>query len=241
MSIEIKITGDTPEEVLKQMNGLVAAAGVVELSHTVDKPALRVVPDSAAVTNEDEDEPEAASGERPEVDKEGLPWDERIHANAKDPFKADGTWKRRKNISDEEWESVRAELIAKRDGTATPAEQPATAPAPAPAPQQAPAPNPVSSVETSTPAPSAPAPTTSASVADVDPLVAIKGALPKLLGTLNAKQAGLGNTVAFGLLGKYGFKGIPEITQDKAAPLLADINRCIAEPDNAESIVAGLM
>lgn len=47
----------------------------------------------------------------PEVDAEGLPWDERIHASTRS-VKADGTWTRRRGISDETYETVMAELRA---------------------------------------------------------------------------------------------------------------------------------
>lgn len=44
-------------------------------------------------------------------DGHGIKRDDRIHANAADPFKADGTWKRRKNVPDEQYEEIHLELV----------------------------------------------------------------------------------------------------------------------------------
>jgi hypothetical protein len=45
------------------------------------------------------------------TDADGLPWDERIHASTRS-MKADGTWTRRRGISDETYDAVMAELRA---------------------------------------------------------------------------------------------------------------------------------
>lgn len=47
----------------------------------------------------------------PARDGHGIKRDDRIHANAADPFKADGTWKRRKNVPDEQYEEIHLELV----------------------------------------------------------------------------------------------------------------------------------
>lgn len=44
-----------------------------------------------------------------ELDNAGVPWDQRIHSDAKGK-KQDGTWKRRRNLSDEFYNSVLAEI-----------------------------------------------------------------------------------------------------------------------------------
>lgn len=74
---------------------------------------------------------------RPEVDKEGYPWDERIHSGSK-KITLTGIWARRKNISDELYDSVRAELRAAQTPAPTVAE--ASVPPAPPAPPAAPAP-----------------------------------------------------------------------------------------------------
>lgn len=47
----------------------------------------------------------------PERDAHGIKRDDRIHANAADPFKTGGTWKRRKNVPDEQYEEIHLELV----------------------------------------------------------------------------------------------------------------------------------
>lgn len=45
------------------------------------------------------------------LDKEGLPWDERIHSS-NHQMTAKGVWQRRRGITDEEYNRVKAELLA---------------------------------------------------------------------------------------------------------------------------------
>ena len=47
--------------------------------------------------------------ESPKIDKSGLPWDERIHASTKG-FTGDGLWRRKRGVSDSEYDSVTAQL-----------------------------------------------------------------------------------------------------------------------------------
>lgn len=54
------------------------------------------------------------------VDKTGLPWDSRIHAKAKQPMKADGTWKRRKGIDKDYYAQIEAEIRGTRSATPPP-------------------------------------------------------------------------------------------------------------------------
>lgn len=65
---------------------------------------------------EDEDVPAVAT-DTLQVDSEGLPWDERIHSSSKKTT-AKGTWTRRKNINDDVFNRVTAEL---RGGAVPPA------------------------------------------------------------------------------------------------------------------------
>lgn len=80
------------------------------------------------------------------LDKDGLPWDARIHSDAAEKLSAKGVWKRKRNVSDELVAEVEAELRAGLAvGEQTPptpapvAEVAPTPPAP-PAPPAAPAP-----------------------------------------------------------------------------------------------------
>lgn len=69
------------------------------------EPAAVVAPPPPPVTNT---APPASSG-KVELDSEGLPWDQRIHAETKRQTK-DGKWARRRNTDDTLWETVRAQL-----------------------------------------------------------------------------------------------------------------------------------
>lgn len=62
-------------------------------------------------------------------DKDGLPWDERIHASSK-TLNADGTWRKKRGVSDAEVTQVEAQL---RGVMAIPAVPPPPPVAPAPA------------------------------------------------------------------------------------------------------------
>lgn len=88
----------------------------------------------------------AAGGDTPpanDVDKDGVPWDARIHSAGKTKVKA-GTWKLKKGVDKALVEQVTAELLAQTAGANTPpatetaAPPAANTPAPAPAPSQAP-------------------------------------------------------------------------------------------------------
>ena len=103
-------------------------------------------------------------------DKNGLPWDERIHSSSK-AFNQDGTWRYKKGCPADLKSRVEAELRAAVAGNAAPAPA-AAAPAPLPPPPvAAPAPLP--------PPPAAPAPATNPEYA-------------ALLDTITANMAPLG-------------------------------------------------
>lgn len=100
-------------------------------------PALVTV----TVTNNTDDtaEVETVNDAPPATDKNGLPWDERIHAGTK-ALNADGTWKKRRGVDDATVAAVTAELTG-----ATPVPEPTPAPTPAPQAEPAPTPAPVPS------------------------------------------------------------------------------------------------
>ena len=88
----------------------------------------------------------------PDVDKNGLPWDERIHSPSK-AINQDGSWRGKKGVSAEEKAAVTAELTGKpqiqtnpedrQDAVAAPVTPPMPQTQPAPTPPQAAAPMPV--------------------------------------------------------------------------------------------------
>ncbi len=66
---------------------------------------------SETVTEPDFNGADAYAPTAPELDLDGLPWDERIHASTKTTIK-NGTWKRKRGISEDLYNSVVAELRA---------------------------------------------------------------------------------------------------------------------------------
>lgn len=75
--------------------------------------------------------PIVPAGTAPELDKDGFPWDKRIHSET--PKKnADGTWRRRRNLDNPTLVAVEAELRARVPVSAAPLIPPPPAP-PAPA------------------------------------------------------------------------------------------------------------
>ena len=93
---------------------------------------------TVTVTNNTDDtvEVETVNDAPPATDKNGLPWDERIHAGTK-ALNADGTWKKRRGVDDATVAAVTAELTG-----SAPAPTPQPEPTPAPTPEPTPAPVP---------------------------------------------------------------------------------------------------
>lgn len=156
---------------------LVAKTPVVVDLGSLDKPMPAVT-----VTNNTDTQLSAETDEAgttitatavPERDAHGIKRDERIHANAAEPFKADGCWKRRKNLTDDQYDAVYLELareaiaagvyagpiipeLALEDKVVdadAPVAEPAAAPEPVAEPAAAPAPTAGMSAQT-TPTPS---------------------------------------------------------------------------------------
>ena len=102
-----------------------------------------ITPSNASVVVSTDDVAEEPTGDTMDFDKEGLPWDERIHSS-NHKLTAQGVWTRRRGITDEVYNAVKAELLGKWE-----AAEPVTEDAPIPEPVQAPV---------VAPAPVAPAP-----------------------------------------------------------------------------------
>lgn len=91
-----------------------------------------VTPSNAPVVVSAEEVAEEPTGDTIDFDKEGLPWDERIHSS-NHKLTGQGVWMRRRGVSDEVYNSVKAELLGKWE-----AAEPVVEDAPIPAPVQAP-------------------------------------------------------------------------------------------------------
>lgn len=134
--IVAKLNGDQVKENIQRVVGEVVNQTVVQ-----DVPAPVPQPEPQ------DDEPTNATP--PATDKNGLPWDERIHAGTKS-LNTDGTWKKRRGVDDATVAAVTAELTGaapQPEPTPTPQPEPTPAPAPTPAaqPETAPTPAPVPS------------------------------------------------------------------------------------------------
>lgn len=95
-----------------------------------------VTPSNAPVVVDDDEVINEPTGDTMDFDKEGLPWDERIHSS-NHKLTAQGVWQRRRGISDEVYNSVKAELLGKWEA-AEPVTEDAPISAPIPEPVQAP-------------------------------------------------------------------------------------------------------
>lgn len=99
-----------------------------------------ITPSNAPVVVTTEEVVEEPVGDTIDFDKEGLPWDERIHSS-NHKLTGQGVWMRRRGVSDEVYNSVKAELLGKWEAAepiTEPVQAPVVAPAPvAPAPVQA--------------------------------------------------------------------------------------------------------
>lgn len=138
LSIKTESTSELADIVAK-LNGDPVVNTVVqhEVSETV-VPTPTPAPVTVTITNNTDDtvEVETVNDAPPATDKNGLPWDERIHAGTK-ALNADGTWKKRRGVDDATVAAVTAELTG-----AAPAPTPAPQPEPTPAPAPTPAPQP---------------------------------------------------------------------------------------------------
>lgn len=98
---------------------------------------------NVTVTGDVDVEVETVNDAPPATDKNGLPWDERIHAGTK-ALNGDGTWKKRRGVDDATVAAVTAELTGAAPAPTpepTPAPQPEPTPEPTPAPTPAPVPS----------------------------------------------------------------------------------------------------
>lgn len=155
LSIKTESTSELADIVAK-LNGdsvTLATGGPVKqdiqrvVGEVVNSTVVQNAPTPVPQPEPQDDEP--TNDTPPATDKNGLPWDERIHAGTK-ALNADGTWKKRRGVDDATVAAVTAELTGA-------APQPEPTPAPQPDPTPAPAPTPAAQPETAatpTPVPS---------------------------------------------------------------------------------------
>jgi hypothetical protein len=118
-----------PEERESEIDAAAILAAGVTTSAPLDPPPPPPPPPSDAPSPADAapstSAPAAGSATSPSiVDKDGLPWDERIHSGSRG-FNKDGTWRRRKNVDPATVAAIEVEL---RGGTPPPPAAPAPPP-----------------------------------------------------------------------------------------------------------------
>lgn len=141
LSIKTESTSELADIVAK-LNGGQVKENIQRLvgeavNQTVVQDALKS--NAVPVPQPEPQDDEPTNDTPPATDKNGLPWDERIHAGTK-ALNGDGTWKKRRGVDDATVAAVTAELTG-----AAPAPTPEPTPAPQPEPTPAPTPAPVPS------------------------------------------------------------------------------------------------
>lgn len=147
LSIKTESTSELADIVAKLNGGQVKeniqrVVGEV-VNQTVVQDALKS--NAAPVPQPEPQDDEPTNDAPPATDKNGLPWDERIHAGTK-ALNGDGTWKKRRGVDDATVAAVTAELMnIKGEAQNLPdpvaVNVPESVPTPAPAPTPAPVPS----------------------------------------------------------------------------------------------------
>lgn len=149
LSIKTESTSELADIVAKLNGAHTAPADGVVRSALLETPAPvqeALKANAAPVPQPEPQDDEPTNDAPPATDKNGLPWDERIHAGTK-ALNADGTWKKRRGVDDATVAAVTAELMnVKGEAQNLPdpvaANVPESVPAPTPAPQPEPTPAP---------------------------------------------------------------------------------------------------
>lgn len=142
LSIKTESTSELADIVAKLNGAHTAPADGVVRSALLETPAPvqdALKANAAPVPQPEPQDDEPTNDAPPATDKNGLPWDERIHAGTK-ALNGDGTWKKRRGVDDATVAAVTAELTG---AAPVPTPEPTPAPTPAAQPETAPTPTPV--------------------------------------------------------------------------------------------------
>ena len=205
----------------------------------------------------------AATAPIADRDAEGLKRDARIHSDAAEPFKTDGTWKRKRNTPDDIYDEVYEELareshaaglykgpllgqfelearVVDTEQALVAEQQAAPAPTPVVEPPVAPAPSPVAPAPQAAPAPVAPAP------AGLSAQVSSSEERCKSLLTSMVKK--VGPAVAVAALRMYGATAVTMLTPDQresfcdvAEALLGDADATSSNGSDKLAEIAALL
>lgn len=139
-SVTLATGGPLKQDIQRVVGEVVNQTVVQDALKANAAPVPQPVPGpNVTVTGDVDVEVETVNDAPPATDKNGLPWDERIHAGTK-ALNGDGTWKKRRGVDDATVAAVTAELTGAAPEP-TPAPQPDPTPAPTPEPTPAPVPS----------------------------------------------------------------------------------------------------
>jgi hypothetical protein len=115
--------------------GISTTSALDTLRHAVAQGAAATIAEAIAPSAEPHfpaatPSPDVQAFDPASLDKEGIPWDGRIHMSTKNRT-VEGVWKRKRNVPDEEYNRVVAELRVSQMAPAAPAVVPPPPPAPA--------------------------------------------------------------------------------------------------------------
>ena len=145
LSIKTESTSELADIVTKLNGDSVTLATGGPLKQDIQRVVGEVVSETVVpVPQPEPQDDEPTNDTPPATDKNGLPWDERIHAGTK-ALNADGTWKKRRGVDDATVAAVTAELTGAAPTPVSQVETPAPQPEPTPAPTPEPTPAPVPS------------------------------------------------------------------------------------------------
>lgn len=144
LSIKTESTSELADIVAKLNGDSITLATGGPLKQDIQRVVGEVVSETVVpVPQPEPQDDETVNDAPPATDKNGLPWDERIHAGTK-ALNGDGTWKKRRGVDDATVAAVTAELTGAAPAPTpepTPAPQPEPTPEPTPAPTPAPVPS----------------------------------------------------------------------------------------------------
>lgn len=149
LSIKTESTSELADIVAKLNGDSVTLATGGPLKQNIQRVVGEVVSETVVPVPQPEPQDDDPTNDAPPAtDKNGLPWDERIHAGTK-ALNADGTWKKRRGVDDATVAAVTAELMNIKgeaqnlpDPVAVNVPESVPTPAPAPTPEPTPAPVP---------------------------------------------------------------------------------------------------
>lgn len=246
----VDVTSHTPEPGMiadqAKYDAAKASGAVAEIVVTAQDPVSQEITDAVS---------SAMPAPVADRDSEGLKRDARIHSDAAEPFKTDGTWKRKRNTPDDTYDVVYEELAREAHaaglykgpllGQFELEARVVDTEAQAPVAEQQAAPAPV--VETTAPAPTPVAPAPQAAPAPVAPALAglsaqVSSSEERCKSLLTSMVKKVGPAVAVKALRMYDATAVTMLTPEKRESFCDVAEALLADPeatsDNGDSKLA---